>query len=810
MAKQIDNDGLDISQEERLEILSTYPLHYIGPTWKQNEDGTWAFPERTLGPQVAGWAFRFLRALGGDENDGFVLTDEQFRFMCWWYALDEHGEFIYSRGVLQRVKGWGKDPVAAVLCLAEAMGPVRFSHWITDEEGNKVPVGKQHPDPEVQVVAVSEQQTRNLTAVFNSLTTPHLEETYGFQARSDISRARGRRAEIRAAASSFRSIEGNRTTFAVLDEALDLDTPTPTPRGYRRFGDLQTGDWVIGSDGKPVRIKAVKPVQTGRKCFQVRYATGESIVASDGHLWLCKIGTNGAASVRKTSEMTDHEDDVFIPAPPTVDPGTSFEYKRMSELDLAAKLPIGVALLPLSERATILRAAWQFYGHVNKRGEVIYQLRTKGRQAAVLGLLRSFGVVRITSASGTSITCQPHFNVTTSTEPPHKLWKQPEWIAVRISEVPSRPVRCISVEADDQLFLAGLSHFVTHNTQHWVPAKQGHELYMTIANNLNKTGGRSLAITNAPRPGEMSVAESDRLRMEQQASGQTTASSMLYDSIEAHPDTPLDDEKVIRVIFPRLRGDSSWLRTKNVLNALQDTTISIAQLRRMWLNQVVTSDDALFTVGELSSVMTESRLKRGDEIIMGFDGGWSDDSTALVGLRIKDMSFHLLGLWERPVARTKWKVDPDAVEGRISRCFDHYKVLGMFCDTAHWESRIASWEKEWASKVRIRLEREKPFAFHMSGKKAATCKAVEMLVSSVRDQKVLISDQEPAMVAHFQNAIARETLQGLSFSKETPDSPRKVDLFAACVLAMACWDHGRTTGAFKRGGNIRIQGGLAG
>jgi hypothetical protein len=77
---------------------------YLGPTWQKNEDGSWKLPEYTLGWQIAGWCAMYLRAKGGG---GWRFTPEQLRFILWWYAVDERGEFVYRTGVLQRLKGWG-------------------------------------------------------------------------------------------------------------------------------------------------------------------------------------------------------------------------------------------------------------------------------------------------------------------------------------------------------------------------------------------------------------------------------------------------------------------------------------------------------------------------------------------------------------------------------------------------------------------------------------------------------------------------------------------------------------------------------
>lgn len=43
-------------------------------------------------------------------------------------------------------------------------------------------------------------------------------------------------------------------------KAESLDNVVPTPQGYKRFGDLQEGDYVIGSDGKPTKVIQLHPV----------------------------------------------------------------------------------------------------------------------------------------------------------------------------------------------------------------------------------------------------------------------------------------------------------------------------------------------------------------------------------------------------------------------------------------------------------------------------------------------------------------------------------------------------------------------
>lgn len=85
--------------EEELEIIR--PI-CIGPTWQTGVDGEWLLPERTLGWQIAAWTAEYLL---GDDGKPWRFTMEQLRFILWWYAVDEHGKFVYRTGVLQRLKG---------------------------------------------------------------------------------------------------------------------------------------------------------------------------------------------------------------------------------------------------------------------------------------------------------------------------------------------------------------------------------------------------------------------------------------------------------------------------------------------------------------------------------------------------------------------------------------------------------------------------------------------------------------------------------------------------------------------------------
>ena len=68
-------------------------------------------------------------------------------------------------------------------------------------------------------------------------------------------------------------------------KALALDTPIPTPTGWKTMGDLKTGDYVFGQNGAPVRIIYTTETMYNHDCFKITFDNGETITADAEHLW---------------------------------------------------------------------------------------------------------------------------------------------------------------------------------------------------------------------------------------------------------------------------------------------------------------------------------------------------------------------------------------------------------------------------------------------------------------------------------------------------------------------------------------------
>lgn len=193
--------------------LKPLPSHIIGPTWRRKLDGRWDLPDYTLGWELLNWFAEYLRSPNG-EDEPFIPTDEQARFILWWYAVDEYGRFVYRNGVLRRMKGWGKDPIVAAMALAELCGPTAFSHFT--EQGDD-PVGKVRRNAWIQIAAVSQDQTRNTFSLFPQMVTEKLKKEQGLEVLKTFIFASGGR-QIEGVTSSPLALEGKRPTFVIMNE----------------------------------------------------------------------------------------------------------------------------------------------------------------------------------------------------------------------------------------------------------------------------------------------------------------------------------------------------------------------------------------------------------------------------------------------------------------------------------------------------------------------------------------------------------------------------------------------------------------
>ena len=66
---------------------------------------------------------------------------------------------------------------------------------------------------------------------------------------------------------------------------LALDTPIPTPEGWKTMAELKVGDQVFDENGKPCHVVAKSPIDDTEQAYELIFRDGGRIVAGERHLW---------------------------------------------------------------------------------------------------------------------------------------------------------------------------------------------------------------------------------------------------------------------------------------------------------------------------------------------------------------------------------------------------------------------------------------------------------------------------------------------------------------------------------------------
>ena len=351
---------------------------------------------------------------------------------------------------------------------------------------------------------------------------------------------------------------------------------------------------------------------------------------------------------------------------------------------------------------------------------------------------------------------------------------------------------------------------IANETQNWVKANNGDRMYGVMKGNLSKrplsAQCHMLIIANAPVPGEGSVSEMLIEAYENTLIGKADDRDLLYDSLEAPPNAPINDRAIIESIIEVVRGDSIWLDPKTVAGDFFDSLMPVSETRRKWYNQVVADSDSIYSREQLWAARTDASLHPGDQIVLGMDGGRTDDATALVAIRISDRVAFPIRIWEKPREAEDWVVPHEQVSSAVYDTFGRYDVKGFFADVSHWESFILTWSADLGEKLSIRASADSAIGWDMRGQKKTTM-AHERTVHAIQNG-LLKHNGDPLLVQHIANARKRYNIHGLSFGKEGLNSNRKVDAYAALVLAYEALhvylDRGRKSEKRERTGRVAM------
>ena len=218
------------------------------------------------------------------------------------------------------------------------------------------------------------------------------------------------------------------------------------------------------------------------------------------------------------------------------------------------------------------------------------------------------------------------------------------------------------------------------------------------------------------------------------------------------------------------------------INAAEDFQSTVlrtpeAEFRTKRCNQWVSSNLTWLPSGSWDKLVAEREITEDDELIIGFDGSFSGDTTVLVGCTVEkdDTPPHLflIKAWEKqPTDDNNWRVNITEVEDTIiDFCQKHPKVREIACDPYRWQRSMAILE-----------EMGLPIVEFPSTSAARMVKATATFFDAVMDSKLTHSG-DPMVSRHLDNAVLKIDSVGPRIVKENRNSLRRIDAAVAALIA---------------------------
>lgn len=320
--------------------------------------------------------------------------------------------------------------------------------------------------------------------------------------------------------------------------------------------------------------------------------------------------------------------------------------------------------------------------------------------------------------------------------------------------------------------------FVADETHEWTGNRA--RVHMVIANGLSKRQDAwSLDITTAGNPRLASVAQAQFEYGGRVLSGELDDDGLLFDwrSTSVLLDDLDDPDR--RALAIREANPEPWKRLDDIERRFHE--VPLHEFARYHLNVWCEPDEERWLPpGVWEGLQVDDlQVDDGARVVLGFDGSYSGDSTALLGCTVEEIPrLFVLGMWEHPGGNREWHAPIDEVDATVRAAMERFDVAELSADPPFWGQQIGRWEELYGDRV-VRFET------YVRKRMAAACSRFYQAATTGQ----LAHDGHSGLARHVGNAVLTETAQGAYITKESKSSPRKIDAAVAAVVAheRACW-----------------------
>jgi phage terminase large subunit-like protein len=254
-------------------------------------------------------------------------------------------------------------------------------------------------------------------------------------------------------------------------------------------------------------------------------------------------------------------------------------------------------------------------------------------------------------------------------------------------------------------------------------------------------------------------------------SGEEQDPTFLFEWLEASKDFDLADPEQLRDAIKSCNpGIGHWLNIENIVEKF--STIPLHEFERYFLNRWTSAPQRWLPSEAWNSCYSNRQISEETPIVLGFDGSYSGDSTAIVGCTLEEKPHvFVINAWEKPEGTGDWKVDIPDVEQTIRNFCASHNVKQIGCDPHRWQRSLAALEEEGLPII--------TWPSHSANVMSPACQAFERAVTSGQ----ITHDGDERLERHIGNCHIKIDSRGPRITKDHKDSVRKIDLAVAAVIA---------------------------
>lgn len=231
-----------------------------------------------------------------------------------------------------------------------------------------------------------------------------------------------------------------------------------------------------------------------------------------------------------------------------------------------------------------------------------------------------------------------------------------------------------------------------------------------------------------------------------------------------------NDDELAQAIRAANPAADAFLHVPDVMRRYRQ--VPRHEFARYHLGEWTNVSEAWLPFGTWDACEEVREIPTGTDVVLGFDGSYNNDSTAIVAATCGEYPHvQLVQAWERPDTQREWRVPIADVEEALRDACRRWHVIEIACDPYRWARTMETLAAEGLPIVE--------YPQSPSRMTPATQRMYEAVVN-----RVMTHDGNPTLARHMGNAVLKIDARGSRIVKEHAHSKRKIDAAIAAVMAV--------------------------